>query len=286
MPYAVSDGATIYYETTGGSSGWPIVLLEGTGAQLIATDDRFCDLLAAEGFFVIRLDNRDVGMSQKFGGRRDLDGRYELSDMAGDVIRVLDDLDLERSHILGHSMGGMMAQTVAIEHPERLRSLVLVSTIPGRADSRYFPDGTGAMPALEVVQPRFPRAVHVALAVWLQRRAHSGTYPFDKTWAREAARRAYDRGYAPDGIARQWTALKRAPERLERLREVRAPTLVIHGRADNVLLWPAAVDIAEAIADAELHIYPGMGHSMVRELWPAYVAEIVRVARRYEESMG
>ena len=123
MPYTRVDDVSIYFETEGNPADPAIVLISGGGAQLISWDDRLVALLVAEGFRVVRLDNRDTGLSQRFGGDEDIDGGYDLSDMAEDVLRVLDALDIPAAHLIGHSMGGMMAQTAAIEHPERVLSL-------------------------------------------------------------------------------------------------------------------------------------------------------------------
>ncbi|MFT4284488.1 MAG: alpha/beta fold hydrolase, partial [Protaetiibacter sp.] len=136
MPHARADGVEIFYDSTGPADADPLVLLAGTGAQLISWRAELVELLVAEGFRVIRIDNRDVGLSTKFGGPRDLDGGYELRDLGDDVLRVLDAEGVRRAHLVGHSMGGMIAQVVAIEHPDRVASLSLLATIPGR-DPRY-----------------------------------------------------------------------------------------------------------------------------------------------------
>ncbi|MCW4385361.1 alpha/beta fold hydrolase [Salinibacterium sp. SYSU T00001] len=282
MPHARRDNVEIYYETMGEASGVPLVLLEGTGAQLIGWREEFCRMLVAQGFHVIRMDNRDVGLSQKFGGPEDIDGGYELSDMAEDVTRVLDDLGLASAHIAGRSMGGMMAQMLAIEHPERVRSLALLYSTPGK-DRRWVLHGE--LPALQAVQPRISREEAIEFAALIERPTAPGPYAWDEAWTREAAATAYDRCYAPDGVPRQWAALMRAPERLERLRAVTAPTVLLHGREDPVLSWRASADMAEVIVGAELHVYPGMGHGLPRELWPEMVQAITRTALRGEKPL-
>lgn len=280
VPYAKADGIEIFYGVAGDPTDPVVVLIAGGGAQLIAWHEDFVALLVAEGFRVVRIDNRDTGYSQRFGGPEDIDGGYELSDMGDDVVRVLDDLGTPAAHLVGHSMGAMIAQMVAIDHPDRVRSLGLLSSIPGR-DPRYVLHGE--RPELTVVPPRRTREEVVASAAEAFRPTSPQRYRWQEEWMRWAAGEAYDRGYAPEGYVRQWSALRRAPERLERLRAVTVPTLVLHGRDDDVLHWCAAVDTAQAVPGSELQIHPDMGHLVPWELWPDVVTAIVRTARRGEE---
>lgn len=278
MPH--TDSPAIYYEVSGGSDGPPVVLLSGGGAQLISWHDDLVAMLVAAGLRVLRMDNRDVGLSTRFGGPDDIDGGYDLADMADDVIRVLDHLEVPAAHLVGHSMGGMMAQMAAIGHPDRVRSLGLISTIPGR-DRRYILHGERA----ELLQPpvRYTREQLVAGAIAYSAAESVGDrYSVDQEWMAWAAGTAFDRGYAPEGFARQWSALLRAPERLEALRRVGVPALVFHGRDDDVLHWVSAVDMAEALPRAELQIHPGMGHLIAHQLWPELAGGIVRTVRRGE----
>jgi pimeloyl-ACP methyl ester carboxylesterase len=277
MPLTRTDEIEIYYEVAGDPADPTIVLISGGGAQLLAWRPEFVELLRVQGLRVVRFDNRDVGLSHRFGGPDDIDGGYGLSDLGGDVVRVLDALGVDAAHLVGHSMGGMMAQMVALDHPERVRSLGLISTIPGQ-DPRYILHGE--RDELRVAPQRFSREEVVAAATEFARATRDERYPVDEEWFAWAAGEAYDRGYAPEGFARQWSALLRAPERLERLRGVTAPSLVFHGRADDVLHWCAAVDMAGALPNAELQVHADMGHLIARELWPALVDGIVRTARR------
>lgn len=281
MPHTTTDEIEIFYEVTGEPGNPVIMLIPGGGAQLIAWRPEFCELLVAQGFRVVRMDNRDVGLSARFGGPDDVDGGYTLSDMADDVLRVLDDLGATAGHLVGHSMGAMIAQTAVLDHPDRVRSLGLLSSIPGQ-DPRYILHGE--RPELLVPPQRYSREEAVAGMVAFVQSLPAGRYPEDVEWAGWAAGEAYDRGYFPDGYTRQWAALRRAPERLERLRDVRVPTLVVHGRSDDVLHWVASVDIAEAIPDSELHVHPDMGHNIPAELWPDIVAGIARTAHHGEQS--
>ena len=277
MPHTDTDDTAIFYEVVGGAADPVVVLVSGGGAQLLSWRPEFLDLLVAEGFRVVRMDNRDTGLSARFGGAEDVDGGYTVSDMADDVMRVLDHLGVPAAHVVGHSMGGIIAQTAALDHPDRILSLGLISTIPGR-DERYI---LHPAPDLGVPQ-RYTREQVVEGTREYARPVPGARYPLDQEWLVWAAGEAYDRGYAPDGFTRQWAALYRAPERLERLRGVTVPALVLHGRDDDVLHWSAAVDIAQAMPRAELQVHPGMGHLIPRELWPELVAGIVRAARAGE----
>jgi pimeloyl-ACP methyl ester carboxylesterase len=274
MPHTRTDGIPVYYEVHGDAADPLLVLISGHGASLLAWPDELVALLTGAGFRVVRFDNRDTGLSHRFGGPDDVDGGYGLEDMAGDVLRILDDLGVAAAHLAGHSMGGMIAQMVAIRHPGRALSLGLLSTIPGQ-DPRYILHGEVVIEAPE----RLPRDRVVADVV---RYARDDSHGYDPrtAWHEQKAIEAYDRGYSPDGGMRQWSALTRAPERLELLRGVTAPALVFHGRDDGALHWCAAVDMAQALPGSELQIHPGMGHLIPWELWPELVAGIVRAANR------
>lgn len=280
MPHAQADGIQIFYDVTGAEGDPVVVLISGGGAQLISWDEQLVGLLVANGLRVVRFDNRDTGFSHRFGGELDVDGGYDLSDMANDVLLVLDDLGVHAAHLVGHSMGGMMAQMVALAHPDRVLSLGLLSTIPGQ-DPRYILHGDRA--ELSEAPLRFSREQIVEFAGEYARVASPPRYDPQVQWHRDRAGDAFDRGYAPEGFARQWSALMRAPERLDGLRAVTVPTLVFHGRDDDVLHWVAAVDIADAITGSELQVHADMGHLIPHELWPDLVAAITRTVARGEE---
>ncbi|PSL00319.1 pimeloyl-ACP methyl ester carboxylesterase [Murinocardiopsis flavida] len=288
MPYAPSAKSRIYYETFGGSDGMPLVLIEGGFTQMVGWAPEFIEQLTEAGFLVVAFDNRDSGLSTHFGGPDDLDGGYGIEDLADDVTAVLDHAAIASAHVAGRSMGGMIAQMLAIRSPERVRSLGLFYSIPGR-DKRYILHGDRE--ELDSPQRRFPlgELLENALA------AHRAFMPHGDAWGesrwyedetRRYITRAYERRYSPDGAPRQWRALKRAPERLERLKAVDVPTAVIHGRADHVLHWCAAVDIAAAMPASELHVYPGMGHFFPPALIPDFVRILLRTARQAERRPG
>lgn len=280
MPYTDSDGARLYYETFGAETDPLLVLVSGGGAQLLSWDEEFIAHLTSGGLRVVRFDNRDTGFSERFGGEDDIDGGYDLADMGDDIVRILDHLGVDSAHIAGHSMGGMMAQMVAIQHPERVRSLGLLSTIPGRS-ARYVLHGERP----ELLRPpvRVTREQAVAFAEYAVSSSPLTRYDPQAAWHVAKAGEAYDRGYAPEGFSRQWAALRRAPERLEDLRGVTVPTLVFHGREDDVLSWLSAVDIAAAIKGSELQVQPDMGHLIPHELWPDLAQALLRTAHRADE---
>ena len=279
MPYAEADGIRIFYEVTGPEAGWPLVLLAGTGAQLIGWHEELVAAVAKAGVRVLRLDTRATGLSPMTGGPRSVDGGYGLEDMGEDVVRVLDAAGIPAAHLLGQSMGGMIAQTTALRHPSRVLGRGLLSTTPGRSPRWVL---HGEHPELRLPQPRLPRR----LIVWGSRfqRPPDSDFTWDAAWHRWAAGAAYDRSYRPDGMARQWSALLRAPERLELLRSLRTPVVIMHGTRDRVLSPDAARDMADAIPDAELVLFEGMGHELPREVWPEVVAAMVRTAHRADSA--
>jgi pimeloyl-ACP methyl ester carboxylesterase len=278
MPVTTVDDVRIHFEVTGPDDGDPLVLVGGGGTQLVEWRDGFCDLLVAEGFRVARFDHRDTGLSQRFGAEGDVDGGYSVQEMALDVLRVLDTLGWESAHLAGHSMGGIMGQYLVLSHPERVRSLALLGTIPG-LDPAYL---IGPQPAAAdlVPQRRLPLAEAVEQFVGTQRAMHTAAFAFDEDAERAHAEHQLARGYEPNGYWRHWSALLRADDRLERLRGVRVPTTVVHGREDATLRPLAAELTAAAIPGAELHVVDGMGHRLERELWPFYARVIADNARR------
>ena len=280
MPSTTKGDAKIYFETMGPKTDKPLVFIEGMSAQMLSWRESFCQLFIDQGFWVVRLDNRDVGLSQKFGGPGDIDGGYELDHMADDVFAVLDELGLASAHIVGQSLGGMIAQIMAISHPERVRSMTLFYTAPAASD-RYRSDEIAAMIAQHRDAPAAStREQAIEDMVTSQRFSSSPAYEFEEDWIRELAGLRYDRCHCPDGPMRQYTAAARAPDRLTALDAVDTPTAIIHGRADRLIKFEAALDMGRALKHSELHVFPGLGHEIARPLWPEFMRIITRTADR------
>ncbi len=286
MTTARNGEIEICYETFGDEQHPPLLLVMGLGAQMIAWADDWCRALAGAGRFVIRLDNRDCGLSTKLEGVRvDLaavlaawegDGEmprvpYLLSDMAGDAIAVLDDLHIDRAHIVGASLGGMIVQTMAIEHPERLHTLTsIMSTTGERAYYQWVPEVRAQL----LTPPPTDREGAIAAGVEVARLIGGPRY-FDAAEAAAARAAAYDRSFFPEGIARQTAAIRASGSREAALRQLAVPTLVIHGMADPLILPIGGQRTAEVIPGANLLLLHDMGHDLPRPLWPLLVDAIV-----------
>ncbi len=275
------DGVDIAYETLGRHDGEPMLLVMGLGMQMLAWPEEFCTALVERGFAVARFDNRDVGLSTHFrrAGTPNLPmilvrpgavASYRLADMADDAVAVLDALGWRSAHVVGVSLGGMIAQTIAIRHPERVRSLTSMMSTPspriGRARIR-------AMLALA------PRRLHsrdelADRMVTVFKVIGSPGYPLDEDWVRDVARQSYDRGHDAAGVNRQLAAINASGDRRTGLAAVRVPTLVLHGEADPLIRLAGARATAAAVPGSRLVTYPGMGHDLPRELWPAMINEI------------
>jgi pimeloyl-ACP methyl ester carboxylesterase len=279
MPYTTPKASEIYYETHGDPDDRPLILIEGTGAQLLGWREAFVDLLTARGFFVVRLDNRDVGLSHLTGEPDVADGGYSLADMADDVVTVLDALDLGSAHIVGQSMGGAIAQHMAIAHPERVKSLVLFYTAPA-VHREFVTDVVLAGASADGLPPPTTLEERVER---LMDRARLSTAPgkaFDEVWARDLIVRSLERSSRLDGIPRQAAAMFRSGDWRERLDALVVPTAIIHGRDDGLVKIDASFELARRIANAELHLYPHMGHEIARDRWADFVTIIDATARR------
>lgn len=278
MPYAQSASARIYYETRGADEGIPALFVEGFSVQMIGWREALLEKFVAKGARVIIFDNRDVGLSQQFGGPEDFDGGYSLEDMADDAFAVLDALGLESAHVVGQSMGGMIAQLMALRQPQRVRTLVLFYTAPGTDYVRSRDEGAAINPA-EIYTTR-PREEAIAALVERERLSQSTAYAFDETWVREWASRSYERCYAPAGIARQSVAIGRMPRVLAGLETVEQPAVIIHGRDDRLIDPAAALELARRLPQSELHLYPGLGHELARPLWSEWAEMLGRAITR------
>jgi pimeloyl-ACP methyl ester carboxylesterase len=284
-----STGIEIAYETFGAPGGRPLLLVMGLGAQMLVWHPDLCAALAAEHFFVVRFDNRDVGLSTHLHDAPppNLDAAingdvssasYRLEDMADDAIGLLDALGLDQAHVVGASMGGMIAQTMAIRHPDRIRSLTSIMSTPGLGIGASTPAAQAAFSAL----PPTTRAERLEWAVAVNKVIGSPVYPVDEAWIREVAGQSYDRSFDPTGVTRQVLAIYASGDRTAALAQVMAPALVIHGDADPVFQLPAGRATAAALPNAELLVVPGMGHDLPRATWPTLVAAISRLADRAE----
>ena len=279
------DSLDIEYETFGSPGDPALLLVMGFTAQLIAWEADLCQQLADRGRYVIRFDNRDCGLSTRIDGARvdptavlqaQLAGAerpvvpYTLSDMAADAVGLLDVLGIERAHVMGASMGGMIAQTMAIEHAARLLSLVSVMSSPG--DPRVGAPTPEALAVL-LTPPPSDRDAYVAgadrTAVW------ASVKHFDPAVARRRAAAAFDRAFYPEGAPRQLAAIYASGDRTEALRAVTVPTLVIHGRDDKLIQPDGGTQTAAAIPEASLLLLAHMGHDLPRPLWPLIVDAVI-----------
>jgi pimeloyl-ACP methyl ester carboxylesterase len=255
---------------------------------MLLWDEEFCELLAGRGFHVIRFDNRDVGLSTKLVEspvpsvrhmwlRDKRAAAYTLNEMADDAAGLLDHLEIEAAHVVGASMGGMIAQTLAVRHPDRVLSLVSIMSTTGH---RRVGQPKRALLPILLRRPVADRARNIERAVRIWRAIGSPGYPLDEERIRRVAEKSYDRSFHPAGTARQLMAIIASGDRTEALRTIRAPTLVIHGEADPLVRPSGGKATARAIPGAELMLIPGMGHDLPRALWPRIADAIVRNAER------
>lgn len=282
-----TNGVELVYEQIGDLNDPPLLLVMGLGMQLIHWDLEFCEAVAERGFRVIRVDNRDSGLSTTIDApappiMRTMAGRkvkapYTLSDMAADTFGLLDHLGIERTHVVGVSMGGMIGQTMAIERPERVLSLTSIMSTTGHRRV-----GTPKLRVWSVLLRRAPseRKAFVNYFVRMFKRIGSPAYPEDEARAREIAGATFDRAHNPAGTQRQLAAIMSSGDRTPRLRELRVPTTVIHGTDDPLVPFRAGVATARAIPDAELVAIPGMGHNLPRAVWPKVIDALVANTER------
>ena len=277
----------LVYETIGAPADVPMLLVMGLGMQLIHWDRGLCELLVERGFYVIRFDNRDAGLSTRIGGpvpnvmrlMAGLPARvpYLLDDMAGDAFGLLDHLGIERAHVVGVSMGGMIGQTMAIQRPERVLSLASMLSTTG--DRRV---GTPKLRVWSLMMRRAPqdRDAYIRYFARIFRLIGSPAYRVDEQRTRELAAATYDRSHYPAGTARQLGAIMASGSRTPALQRLDVPTVVIHGESDPLVPLRAGLATARAIPNAELITIPGMGHDMPQQLWPTFVDAIVKNAER------
>jgi pimeloyl-ACP methyl ester carboxylesterase len=281
-------GVDLCYETFGEAGNPAALLIMGLNTQMVAWHDDFCADLAARGSYVIRFDNRDVGRSGRIDAgpppsilrlvRRDKRAAsYTLDDLAGDAVGLLDALDVERAHIIGASMGGMIAQTLAARYPERVLSLASIMSNTG---SRW--TGQPALRAYRVLMRRPPRdrEGYVRHQAWVLSIIGSPGFPPDDDVIRTLAGRSYDRGLNPAAAGRQLAAIIASGDRTPLLRTISAPTVVVHGTADRLVAPSGGRSTAKAIPGARLVTIEGMGHDLPRPAWPRILDAIEENAAR------
>ncbi len=293
MRKAVSRGIEIEYETFGDPSGRPLLLIIGLGGQMIQWDEALCRDLAGRGHYVIRFDNRDVGLSTKmesagvpnlmeiFGkvmqGEK-ISPPYSLNDMADDAASLLAALGIPRAHICGMSMGGMIAQTFAIRHPERVLSLTSIYSTTGNPK---LPQAKPEIMGLLIAPPPREKAAHVEHMLKLFKDISGPGFPFDSQWTRKIIADSYDRCFYPQGMVRQLVAILTHGNRKPALSSLNIPALVVHGTDDPLVPVEGGKDTAEALRGSELILVKGMGHDLPHGgAWPRIIEAISGHTRR------
>jgi pimeloyl-ACP methyl ester carboxylesterase len=282
----VGRGVTLCYEAFGDPDDTPILLIMGLATQMIAWHEDFCAQLAERGFYVVRFDNRDIGRSTHFDFRPPTAGQmirrrvgpkqYTLSDMAEDAAALLRELDIAPAHIVGASMGGMIGQMLAAEHPEAVRSLTSIMSTTG---SRLH-----GQPALSVYRyllrpPPRDRDGYIERSAEVFGLVGSTGFPRDEQYVRERAGRSYDRGFDVRAGGRQLGAIVASGDRTKKLGAIRAPTLVIHGTVDKMVRPSGGKATARAIPGSRLMMIEGMGHDLPRGVWPQIIDAVSEHAR-------
>lgn len=270
MPHVQTSSLHLYYEIEGDPAGPPLLLIAGQGGQLTSWHPDLRDLLVEQGLRVVLFDNRDVGLSTKWESGR----LYEISDLANDVAELLDALDIDAAHIVGQSMGGMIAQQLTIDHPARVLSLCSIYSTPST-------EHLGTDPEVWAIREQEPATDREgAIAQYIERESLCGLAEYTREWIRAHAEATYERCYYPAGADRQMAAVRRAPDRTPGLRQVKVPTVVLHGLADRLIATSGGYATALAVPGAELHTYADMGHQLVPSLFEEYVRVIARNVHR------
>ena len=280
------------YQRFGNPAFTPVFLIMGAGAQMINWPEGFCLKLAGHDLHPIRFDNRDAGLSTHFSDAPVPDFAaiqsgdfstvaYTLSDMAADTVGLMDALGYDSVHLVGASMGGMIAQTVAIEYPHRVRSLTSIMSTTG--------DPSVGQPDYSVLAnlgspPYDDRQAYIDWQIKSRKALGSPKYPLDEKVTAEIAGIAWDRNHDPLGMMRQAVAVIKSGDRTEKLRSMKIPTLVIHGENDKMIDISGGRAVAAAIPGAELATFEGMGHELPKPLWSVFAAEIAKLIHRAEPS--
>lgn len=267
----IQDDLLLAYEEYGDPTDPTLVLIQGLSAQMVGWRPEFLQMLTAAGFRVVVYDNRDIGQSTKFPHTP-----YTVADMANDAVVLLDQLDIEKAHILGQSMGGMIAIELAARHPERVLSLNLFFTT---ADASY---GIAGDAIDERQSQPAPRTKEEFIAQYVPGEAlcRSRDYPQDTEWLAKLAGIMWDRCPDISGVQRQSDAMTRSPSQKELVKSIIAPTLIIHGGSDRLISPDASRELEKSIENSELHIIDGMGHEFPGALWPIFVEGVKKNAQR------
>ncbi|WP_445166897.1 alpha/beta fold hydrolase [Mycolicibacterium sp. Dal123E01] len=285
----ISDDVEIYFEDMGNPGDPPVLLVMGLGAQLLLWRNGFCEKLVDQGYRVVRYDNRDVGLSSKLHGQRSGGGLvpnllrsylgrpspsvYKLEDMADDAAVLLDHLGLDRAHVVGASMGGMIAQIFAARHSHRTNALGIIFS---SNNSAFLPPPAprALLSLITGPAPNSPREVIVENSIRVGKIIGSPGYPVTEEQARADAIEAYERAHYPQGIARHFGAVFGSGSLKSYDRQISAPTVVIHGRADKLMRPAGGRSIASAIPNARLVLFDGMAHDLPEALWDDVVGEL------------
>lgn len=293
MAQARVNGISLEYEVHGAEDGAPLLLIMGLGAQMTRWPAGLYEKLVARGFRVIRFDNRDVGLSQKFTGAPTIESvisarvqgqkpdiPYTLDDMAADAVGLLDHLEIERAHVVGASMGGMIGQLVASDYADRVLSFTAVFTSTG--NPTLPPSKPEAMAVLTTRAPDPNKDIEAYVAHMMRgaRTIGSPAYPFEDHLLRERVLTDVRRAYEPLGVARQLAAVMANGDRRPKLANIKAPVVVLHGDADPLVPVEGGKDLAASVPGAELRIVEGMGHDLPPALYDTVVDAIVRAAER------
>jgi pimeloyl-ACP methyl ester carboxylesterase len=276
MPRANNKGVELEYETFGDANAEAVLLINGLGSQMTRWPVPFCEKLVARGYRAIRFDNRDTGKSTWFKPG----DTYTLSDMATDAMAVLDAAGVDKAHVAGVSMGGMISQLVAIEHPDRVLSLTSIMSATGAPGTM---DSTPEAAKVISVPPPDPKAdfeAFVAHGMKNARTIGSPGYPWDDAMLRQRVVSEYERAFNPTGTQRQMGAIRGDGDRTERLSRLKVPAVVLHGAEDPLIKPFGGEATAKAIPGAELRIVPGMGHDLPPALYDTIIDAIVAAAQR------
>jgi pimeloyl-ACP methyl ester carboxylesterase len=288
---ARANGIDICYEIFGEPTAEPMLLIMGLGAQMVLWDDAFCEQLAARGFRVIRFDNRDIGQSGKLtGGKRltplellklrflkiPVAAPYKIIDMARDTTGLMDVLGIKSAHLVGASMGGMIAQEIAISFPQRVRSLTSIMSTTG--DPKV-PPPTKEAAAMLMAPPPTTKEEYFARFAQTWKILRVGSFPEDEALDASRAARIYSRGLNPAGAGRQLRAILASGSRKARLSSVTAPALVIHGTVDPLVRPEGGIATAASIPGAKLLMVEGMGHAIPIPMWPQIISAIADHAK-------